>query len=262
MLYIKEIQYRLQYLGSTFFFVFFILYQNKDLLLFVLTFKVSSYNSNCSVSGVDYFIYTHPIELFTAYYLVLIYASIGLILPFGFWHFLDFLRSSLTVSNHLFLFKWICMCWMFIYFLNVFCFLTCFPSFWKSYELLNTNVSSQATLKFFLELKLLDYLAFVGEFLYGVNLNVFSFFGFSFILSYCNLKDLVKFGNLLKFINVSYTIVISPSDALNQISILMFLTFCFEYQMYRRVVELKKEKLSRLANKSFKKLIHTTIKKT
>jgi Sec-independent protein secretion pathway component TatC len=252
MFYIKEIQYRLQYLGSTFFFVLFILYQNKDLLLFVLTFNISSYNSNYSVSGIDYFIYTHPIELFTAYYLVLIYASVGLVLPFGFWHLLDFLKSSLTVSNHLRLFEWIRLYWIFIYFFNAFCFLACFPSFWKSYELLNASIGSQTSLNFFLELKLLDYLTFVGEFLYCVNLNIFSFVGLSFILSYCNLKNLSKFGNLLKFASISYVTIISPSDALSQISILIFLTFCFEYQMYQRIIELKKKKLSRLTNKSFK----------
>ena len=226
MFYIKEISFRSQYFLLSLFLTTIVCYLNKNALLFLLTFTVMSSNIGSKLLGVEYFIYTHPSELFTTYIFLTIYFSALIVFSQFWWHILDFLRSSLTFSDYFYLLK-ICVFVTFCVFLfNLVCFLTLFPNFWFFFEAFNSCENDSVNL--FLELRVTDYFSFLNNFLYIINICFFFLLFVCFIISYSGLKTLLHWKKLFIFLNIVFATLLSPPDVSSQLLIFLVLTLLFE----------------------------------
>ena len=154
MFYIKELIFRVQYFLVSLSLTLILCYTYRSLLLYLLTFSVLSSNNDSNISGVDYFIYTHPSELLTIYFLVIFYFSGLFLLPLLLWNFLDFLKSSLLRVEYYFLLQLFSILVLMIGLSNLFCFLNLFPTFWIFFESFN-NFSDKINneLNFFFRVK-------------------------------------------------------------------------------------------------------------
>ena len=229
MFYIKELIFRVQYFLFSLSLTLILCYIYRNLLLYLLTFSVLSSNNDSNISGVDYFIYTHPSELLTIYFLAVFYFSGLFLLPFIFWNFLDFLKSSLLTSEYYFLLKLFLILVSIIGFSNLFCFLNLLPTFWIFFESFN-NLSDKINneLKFFLELRIQDYFLFLSSFLYLVNVCLFFLLSICFLFSFYGIKTLLHWKKLFIFFNIVFATLLSPPDVYSQLLIFGTLTAIFE----------------------------------
>jgi sec-independent protein translocase protein TatC len=229
MFYIKELIFRVQYFLLSLSLTLILCYVYRNLLLYLLTFSVLSTNNNSNISGVDYFIYTHPSELLTIYFLVVLYFSGLFLFPFCVWNFLDFLKSSLLSSEYYFLLQLILFLILIISFSNIFCFLNLFPTFWTFFESFN-NLSNKINdeLNFFLELRIQDYFLFLSSFLYLINICLFFLLFICLFFSLYGIKTLLHWKKLFIFFNIVFATLLSPPDVYSQLLIFVTLTVIFE----------------------------------
>lgn len=249
MFYLKEITFRFQYFSLSFFLCIGLCCYNRDLLLFVLTFNILASNLKLHESGIDYFIYTHPSELLTIYFVVIFYFTFIIILPQLLWTGLDFLKSSLTLSEYAYVEKRIRVGCAILYLSNTFCFILIFPNFWILFESFNKISNSTKTLNFFLELKIRDYICFLKDFLYNTNICVTLIVCLHFVVSSYNLKDLLIWRKFFLFINFVFATLLSPPDFLSQILNVSILNLFLEFTFFQRTVEFKSCKYIKLSER-------------
>ena len=229
MFYIKELIFRVQYFLVSLSLTLILCYTYRSLLLYLLTFSVLSSNNDSNISGVDYFIYTHPSELLTIYFLVIFYFSGLFLLPLLLWNFLDFLKSSLLRVEYYFLLQLFSILVLMIGLSNLFCFLNLFPTFWIFFESFN-NFSDKINneLNFFLELRIQDYFLFLSSFLYLTNTCLFFLLFICFLFSFYGIKTLLHWKKLFIFFNIVFATLLSPPDVYSQLLIFGTLTVIYE----------------------------------
>jgi Sec-independent protein secretion pathway component TatC len=228
MFYIREILFRIQYFLFSFILTITICYFNKNLLLFLLTFSILTSGDDSNLTGVKYFIYTHPSELFTTYILIVLYFSCLMVIPKIGWHIFDFLKSSLSFSESRFILRtYYCVC-LSLFFFNIVCFIKLFPKFWLFFETFNFGQIEKKSFNFFLELRITDYLSFLSNFLYAVNVCLFFLLVVCFLFCYSGLKTLLHWKKLFIFLNIVFATLLSPPDVYSQLLIFTFLTLIFE----------------------------------
>lgn len=246
MFYLKEILFRFQYLSISFILVFFLCFNYKDLLLYLLTEVITSNNINDKSFGVNYFIYTHPSELFEVYLTSIFYFSWLILFPNLLWSLLDFLKSGLIKSEHKHLSKLLIYLSFLVYVSNLFCFFTLFPNFWIFFESFNNFSDPKTNLNFFLELRIQDYFLFLKNFLYIINACLFSFLCLCFLFYRFGLKNLLAWKKLFIFFNIVFATLLSPPDVYSQLIILLTLTFVFESIIFFYVLQFKISKFIKL----------------
>ena len=232
MFYIKEIILRFQYVLISFFFTLLLCYIYRNLLLYFLTFSILSKGVDSEILGVNYFIYTHPSELFSTYLLVIFYFSILLLLPYFLWNTLDFLKSSLLAVEYLRLRILSTLLAMSIILFNFFCFINLFPNFWFFFESFNNSSDKSNILNFFLELRIQDYFLFLNSFLRLTNICLFFLIFVYFLFSFYGLKNLLHWKKLFIFMNIVFATLLSPPDVYSQLFIFSILMFNFEVLVF------------------------------
>lgn len=255
MFYVKELLFRLQYFGLSFCLIILLCWCNRDLLLFILTFNVLTSNIKFNLAGIDYFIYTHPSELLMTYILVISYFSFILMLPQFFWHCLDFLKSSLKLSEYLNIRQKIKENSIVVYLSNIFCFLFAFPTCWTLFESFNKITGLSTSLTFFLELKIQDYISFLKDFLYNTNICLIILLGLHFVLNFYGLKNLLYWRKLFLLINLVFATLLSPPDIFSQILNTIILIVFFELTTFKRTLESKSCKYINFSVKRYVKKI-------
>lgn len=247
MFYIKEIIFRLNYLIFSFFITTILCWCNRDLLLFILTFNILRSNAGSNITGIDYFIYTHPSELFTTYFSVILYFTFIFLLPQLLWHCLDFLKSSLNNSEHSNVLFWVSRSLFSLYISNVLCFVFTFPSCWILFESFNQNSQPNITLAFFLELKIQDYVLFLRDFLYNTNICLILFIILHLILNFYGLKKILYWKNSFLLINLLFATLLSPPDIYSQLFNTVLLNTLIETITLKHVFESKCSKYLTIA---------------
>lgn len=244
MFYLKEVTFRIQYLSLSFFLTASLCYYNKDLLLFLLTFNALASSSKTRLCGfgVDYFIYTHPSELLTTYLLIVIYFTFIILFYQLLWHGLDFLKSSLSKSHFNQLSITIKKASIGLFSLNTLFLLLLFPNCWTFFESFNNSSSADTTLKFFLELKVKDYVSFLRAFLYTSNIGLSLTLVLHLFLNYQSLKSLLKWKKLIIFLNIFFATLFGPSDSFSQLFDVALLSFFFEVTLFLSILDFKSKK--------------------
>lgn len=240
MFYLSEVFFRTQYTTISFFITTSFCYVNKELLFFLLTF--SAFSSNCksdsSTCGIDYFIYTHPLELLWIYFFVILYFSLVFSIYALFWVTLDFFRSSMINADFLsfrqgavgIVFLTLLFNLVFVSFL--------FPLFWLSFQSLNDSLSRDTTLSFFLELKIRDYFLFFKDIVITMNLGFILIIALQLLIDYQSLLTLLTRKKGLMFINLILSILLLSFDVLTQAFEIILLLIVFEGTIFIRLLNL------------------------
>ena len=167
-------------------------------------------------------------------------------LPQLLWICLDFLKSSLTISELIYVRKKINVSSIIFYISNTFCFILLFPNFWSLFESFNKISNSTGALNFFLELKIRDYVCFLKDFLYNANICVIIIICLHFVITFYSLKNLLYWRKSFMFINFVFAILLSPPDIFSQTLNISVLTFFFELTLFQRTLEFKSCKYVKL----------------
>jgi hypothetical protein len=241
MFYLLEIFFRSQYTLFSLLTTVLLCYFNKELLLFLLTFNIlsSNYDINLPNCGIDYFIYTHPLELLITYFIVILYFSLIFSLNALLWSILDFFRSSMNSSDFFTFCRGLATLVFSVSFLNATFILFIFPSFWSSFQSFNDSLSRDITLNFFLELKIKDYLFFLKDIVLIINLSFFLIVTLQLLAKYLNLLSLLTWKKGLMLANFILSTFLLSSDLLTQVIEIALLTAFFEFTIFARVLTLK-----------------------
>jgi Sec-independent protein secretion pathway component TatC len=254
MFYIKELFFRLKFCLFSFSITLFLCYLYKNVLLTILSFSLVTDSFNESNSVFNNFIYTHPIELLKINLYSALIISFVFIFLYIIWHIIDFLKSSLSLEENNNLVKLSLKLIFFIFIFNFFSFFILLPSIWKFFHQFGVNESINTPLNFFLELKIEEYFYFVLDFLYLINMLVFLFLTFYFLISYFGLSNIINWKKLFIFLNIVFATLLSPPDVYSQIFIFFILNFFFDVIVFINIYILK-------LNKMYKFLIRKHIKR-
>lgn len=243
MFYLKEISFRAQFFLLSSFILTGLCYNNKSLLLFLLTFNSLSSNSKkfSFDVGADYFIYTHPSELFTTYFLIVFHFTFILTFHLVLWHLIDFSKSSLKRFEFDALNIMIKVTTGVLYLLNFSFLILIFPNCWSFFESFNEN-SDKSTLKFFLELKINDYIRFLETLLYTINICFILIVVLHSLLNFQHLKILLQWKKLFFFLNLTLIAVCGSSDLISQSLGMLMLWGFLQFTVLSRTVILKTKK--------------------
>jgi len=237
MLYIKEIIFRFQYYILSFFFTFFVTYFYKKILFVLLTFPLITFSNHYFLDKANTFsnfIYTHPAELLTIHFFLMFLVGLVFEVPYLFWHFIDFLKTSLLSKEYKKLSNFFLFFTISLVLLNLFFYFVLFPKFWFFFQNFNFSSESQ-TLHFFLELRVQDYFKFVLDFLYIVNILIFIFYLLTFFILFFGLEKFIYWKKLFIFINIVFATLLSPPDVYSQLVILVILTVFLELVVFFNV---------------------------
>ena len=227
MFYFQELLFRCQYFIFSFIITLFLCYLCKSNLLILLSFFLLNISLPEIIGTFSSFIYTHPVELLRAHFLLVLIITIIFLLPLLFWNILDFIKSSLKKQEYnrfrLNLFIFIVSFYIF----NFFSFFFFFSNIWFFFENFNPLETSNQTVTFFFELKVQEYFYFILDFLYLAN-SFFCFFVFLiWIINFFGINNLFYLKKLFIFINILFATLLSPPEISSQLLLLLILTFFF-----------------------------------
>lgn len=238
MFYLTELFFRFQYFIVSFLLTVLIAYLFKDILFILLTFPLIN-NSNTLNS----FIYTHPAELLTIHLLLMVLIAFIFQIPYFFWHFVDFIKTSLIQKEYKNLTKVLLLCVFSLILFNFFFFFIIFPKFWFFFFNFNFSFNNPQTLNFFLELRVQEYFDFVLTFIYSVNLFILIFFLLFIFFLFLGFEKLLYWKKLFLFINIVFATLLSPPDVYSQLSILFVLTLFLEIIVFCNLYFYKSQKM-------------------
>jgi sec-independent protein translocase protein TatC len=223
MFYLTELFFRFKYSFLSLSVSIFIAYLYKNILFILLTFPLLDY-----FYSLNNFIYTHPTELLTIHFLLILLISSIFQIPYLLWHFLDFTKTSLLKNEYLKMLKVLIICTFLLFFFNFLFFFIIFPKFWLFFYSFSFSFHESQTLNFFLELRVQEYFNFVINFIYSVNLFILIFFAIFFLISMFGFEKLLYWKKLFLFCNIVFATLLSPPDVYSQLLILSILTFFLE----------------------------------
>jgi len=223
MFYLTELFFRFKYSFLSLSLSIFIAYFYKNILFILLTFPLLDYFYN-----LNNFIYTHPTELLTIHFLLILLISLIFQIPYILWHFLDFIKTSLLKNEYFKMLKVLIICTFFLIIFNFLFFFFIFPKFWLFFYSFSFSFHESQTLNFFLELRVQEYFNFVINFIYSVNLFILIFFAIFFLILMFGFEKLLYWKKLFLFCNIVFATLLSPPDVYSQLLILFILTFFLE----------------------------------
>lgn len=248
MFYFREILFRIQYIFISFFITLIICYYNRDLLFFLLTFNflLPTTKNYASQSGVEYLIYTHPSELLLTYITLISYFTLIISSYHFIWNVLDFMRSSLKSSQFISLDKGVFKIIIVFCSLNIYFLLFLFPSCWNFFESFNESPNIDTTLKFFLELKVTDYISFFKSLIYTTNLSLILILILWVFLHNQTFRKLLHWKKLYLFFNFVFATICAPPDVVCQVFDILVLNTLMELVVLTRIFKLKSKKQIKL----------------
>jgi sec-independent protein translocase protein TatC len=164
-------------------------------------------------------------------------------IPYFFWHFVDFIKTSLIQKEYKNLTKVLLLCVFSLILFNFFFFFIIFPKFWFFFYNFNFSFNNPQTLNFFLELRVQEYFDFVLTFIYSVNLFILIFFLLFIFFLFLGFEKLLYWKKLFLFINIVFATLLSPPDVYSQLSILFVLTLFLEIIVFCNLYFYKSQKM-------------------
>lgn len=243
MFYLLEVFFRTQYTIVSFLITTLLCYINKELLFFLLTFNTFSSNYKSKIiCGVDYFIYTHPLELLIAYLFVIMYFSLIFSFYALLWSMLDFFGSSMHKSDFFLFHQGVISFTFFVLLLNLVFVVFLFPSFWFHFQYFNESFSHDINLTFFLELKIKDYFHFLKDIVLTMNFGFGLIFALQVLINHQSFPNLLTWKKGFILTNFILSTFFLSSDILTQTFEITLLIFFFEATIFTRVLTLKFKK--------------------
>ena len=234
MFYILEIYTRIKYSILSYFFIILTCYFYYHYFFFLLDYFFRIIIKTSDNDLVNYYIYTHPFELYYNNLLFSFILSLYFFFPYLIWQIIDYMRSSLY--NYEFTYIYTLYLKILSFFLVNYYILYnhILPSCLTLLESVKNNYLSSFYCVFF-ELKIQDFISFI---IYINNVfNSIILFLIFLIISFFNIP-LIQIINNKKFIYLFAIIIatfLSPPDVFSQIIFLLFLVILIEIIIYVRV---------------------------
>jgi sec-independent protein translocase protein TatC len=229
MFYLREFFLRSKYVCFSFFLtlIFFFIY--KDFLLLLISFSLleNSTDGNSEVFGK--FIFTHPAELLKVQLFVSLIFSFFYSVPYIFWTFLEFFKSSFYMNEHRKIKRLILNILIFFLFANIVINFVLFPNIWSFFANFNATENTNATLHLFFELRVEEYIKFLSDFTYLSNFFLVIFISIVLIIRNFGISTLLKWKRLFILLNIVFATLLSPPDVYSQLIILAFLSLMLEF---------------------------------
>ena len=226
MFYFKDILLRILYSCMLLISLFIILYLYKEIIINLVILPFIFFNKKT----IKYFIYTHPTELFYSVSIFLLFLVLLIIIPYVLWSIIDFLKPGLYCSEKLLLKKIVKRITFFISFINASFLFFIFPLFWNFFE--SWNSFSNEIFKFYLELKLENYLNYLMNFIIIVNVGMILLILAYILILQCGILYFYNIKKMLILINILIATFISPPDVIFQIVLFFILNLIIESISY------------------------------
>ena len=241
MFYFKEFVSRFRYVILAFFLTVFILYDYKHLLLIIISSSLLKL-TNTGLYDISNFICTHPVELFKTHAFLIFYFSILLLLPYFFWHFLDFFCSGFYKKEYDILSNSIRFFFIVYFIVNLLAFFFLLPNLWFFFQKFDTYLNVLQIFEFSFQPRLEEYFSFILDFIYLINLFIFFYILICIFIFLLGTKLFLSWRKFFIVINIIFATLLSPPDILSQLFILFLLTLLNEITKLLSIYYLKSYK--------------------
>lgn len=220
MFYIKDFVFRFQYFIFSFLTTLFLCCYYKKIVILIL--NISLLNS---VEGISNFIYTHPTELLTTYFIIVFIFTLFISIPYLFWSFLDFNKCSLRIKEYSQLKIILTAVYFYFFVFNFFLFF--FFSKYLGFFVNFNSFDASDTLNFYFELSISNFFSFFVNFLFYINFYLFILGFLLSIVRILGVKVFLYWKKFFVFVNILLATLLSPPDIYSQLVILVILSFFF-----------------------------------
>lgn len=234
MFYFIEIINRLKYIISSFCLLFFSCYFNYNTIFSFLDILFKELLKGKSNPFSNYYIYTHPFELYYTQLVVSFQLAFYLFIPYFFWQIFDFIKTALYNSEFILIVK---TCRNFTYSFIVSYYLIYVEVLPLFFTLLNSakQTYNSSLYDIFFELKVQDFIHFI---FYLNNILIFILI-FLFILitllNNCNTIVIIKHKKLLYLFVILFATFASPPDLFSQVFLIITLTITIELILFLKI---------------------------
>ena len=248
MFYIFEIFNRLKYSFFTYCLLFLFCYFYYPVFFSFLDYLFKEIlNGKQEDSISNYYIYTHPFELYYTHIYFCFIISLHCIIPYLIWQFIDFCKTGVYLSEYHFLIISLkkslliyLVCYILLYSYII-------PSFLEILQV-SKNAYFSDVYSIFFELKIQDFIYFI------IYLNsIFTvIITFIIILSFCifkfSLADIIKIKKMIYLVAIIFSTLVSPPDIMSQVVLFFFIFLSIELIVFLRFLNsylfIKKSKLT------------------
>lgn len=236
MFYIFELISRFKYIIFSYCCLFIICYIYYPIFFSFLDFLLKTVLNEQNSSDLNYYIYTHPFELYYSHLFFCFICSLYCLVPYLVWQFIDFIKTGIYNSEYLLLSSFYKKCllifigsYMFLYGYILPCFLEFLQSAKSAY------LSEVYTL--FFELKIQDFIKFIIYLntlftIIILFLIIISVFIFNF-----SLFNIIMTKKLIYLIAIIFSTFISPPDIASQLLLLIVILLTIEFIIFFRVIK-------------------------
>jgi len=185
------------------------------------------------------FICTHPVELFKIHFFLIFYFSILAMLPYTFWHFLDFFCSSFYKKEYDIFWYSVILFFVIYSIVNFFAFYFLLPNIWFFFQKFDTFLNVSQIFEFSFQPRLEEYFSFLLDFIYLINLFIIFYILICLFIFLLCIKLFLSWRKFFIVINIFFATLLSPPDVLSQLFILFILTLFNEITKLLSIYYLK-----------------------
>jgi sec-independent protein translocase protein TatC len=236
MFYIFEIIKRIKYLAFSYLFLLIISYIYYDVFFSFLDFLFKKILDDQTSSSLNYYIYTHPFELYYTHLFFCFILSLYIITPYILWQLIDFNKTSLYYSEYTFFynnFKKILIIFFFSY-SSFYGFIV--PLFLKILQIAKETYTSTFYTVFF-ELKVQDFINFVLYLNSLFTIIILFLILLSIFIFNIQLNKIISNKKIVYLIAIIFSTFISPPDIISQLILLGVILSTIEFIIFLRILK-------------------------
>ena len=236
MFYILEISNRLKYFFFSFCFLFSISYNYYNVFFTFLDFLFKKILNEKNDSLLNYYIYTHPFELYYTHLFFCFILSLHIIIPYFIWQLLDFNKTSFYKYQYYQIYKFFLNSLFIFFFSYIFLYGYIVPYFLEILQYAKQTYISNFFSVFF-ELKVQDFISFILylntiftiliSFLILLNIFIFNI----------TLYNIITTKKIIYLIAIIFSTFISPPDIISQILLLFIILSTIEIILFIRIFQ-------------------------
>lgn len=235
MFYIIEIITRLKYFIFSYCFLLIVCYFYYDIFFTILDLLFKNILNNQNDNIPNYYIYTHPFELYYTHLIFCFILSLHIILPYIIWQLIDFNKTSLYKSEYIFIFKLSIK--ILFFFLSSYLLLYGFiiPYFLEILQIAKQTYNSTFFTVFF-ELKVQDFINFILYLNSIFTILIFFLILLSIIILNLTLKKIISLKKLIYLISIIFSTFLSPPDIASQLLLLCIIICSIEFIIFFKII--------------------------
>jgi len=236
MFYIFEIIHRLKYSFFAYCFLIVFCYKYYPIFFSFLDHLFKGIlNGEQANTSLNYYIYTHPFELYYTHILFCFVISLHFIIPYLIWQFIDFSKTAFYISEYKFLIGFLCKSLLVYFICYTLLYSYIIPSFLDILQISKKAYFSEMYSVFF-ELKIQDFIYFI-IYLNSVFTIIITFLIFlSLFIFKFSLSNIIKIKKLIYLIAIIFSTFVSPPDIVSQIILFLLILISVELIVFLRIL--------------------------